>query len=95
MQIPDGLYDVLFTVNESKSGGEVVVQGTRARLILLGTHLPEGRRRLEAWLELDRELLHHSPDKSFWHYAYLGDLDFSKRVDTPQGEIFPAHDSEA
>ena len=81
MEIPDGLYDVHFTVGENKSGAKVLIEGKRARLIVRGTFLPEGRLHLEAWLELDRALLHHSPDKTFWQYAYLGDLDFSKLVD--------------
>jgi hypothetical protein len=89
--IPDGLYDVYFELgtDKTKTGGQVLVEGKRVRLIRRATRLPENRLRLEAWLELDRELLHHSPDKAFWHYAYLGDPDFSMTVDTQQTGISP------
>jgi hypothetical protein len=91
VDISDGLYDVYFEIgtDRTKTGGQVLVERERARLIRRATRLSENRLHLEAWLELDRELLHHSPDKSFWHYAYLGDLDFSKTVETHQTRFSP------
>ena len=84
MNVPDGIHRVLFTVNGQQIQGEVSAKDGRIRLIRQASRLPEGQLRLEAWLELDPKLLHHSPAKAFWRYAYLGDLDFSKTVRIPQ-----------
>jgi hypothetical protein len=84
MYVPDGIHRVLFTVNGRQVGGDVLAEAGRLRLILEATRLPKHQLRLEAWLELDPKLLSHSPDKAFWRYAYLGEVDRAKTVRIPQ-----------
>jgi hypothetical protein len=85
--IPDRIYRVRFTVNEKTEQFPVFVCGQYAGVLLGADQLPNGLHLPVRWIHLDREQLHHSPDKFLWDYAYIGSVDFENVVDTRQTRI--------
>lgn len=89
MEIPDGVYDVLFTVNGDKASGLVLIRDGSVKLVFLARHSLGDPLHPLTWLELDRALLHNSPDEFFWQYEYTGPVDLSKIERIPQRGTFP------
>ena len=87
MDIPNGIYRVHFMVEEKVQSLPVFVCGDLAGILLVVDVLPDGLQLPVRWIALDRELLHHSPDKFLWRYAYTGSPDFENVVDTRQTPI--------